>query len=280
MYSFPKGFLAAFLLLLTELNSRLFVHCFAVSNSYRMLSMRKSIQNKHRSVIPLMATSTNTNGSSRSSSNEETPNKTGHRRSNHRPTSSILQRRKREWIHQSLTFYATVSREAKRKEKGQHVPSQIQLEQHKSNFITANKLYFARLKIKKNQPRHAECIYRKLIDDLVQEQEDEQSSCDHAQIAISTLLLSLLLQRQGQIKETRSTFNRFFRLITTTNDDGELKECTCSAKVLQAYALFEMKQNNPKKAYDLARMAVEMDNELKPVLQWKQFRDAKKLVGK
>ena len=249
-----------------------------------MPSKIKPIQNKQRPIIPLKASSSGRSSSSHSSSNEETPNKISHSRSSHRnlrrPTSSVLQRRKRDWIHQSLTFYATVSREAKRKEKGQHIPSQLQLEQHKSNFITANKLYFARLKIKKNQLHHAEFIYRKLIDDLVQ-QEEEQSSCDHAQLAISTLLLSLLLQRQGQIKETRSTFNRFFSLITTTHEDGEeLKECTCSAKVLQAYALFEMKQNNPKKAYDLAQMAVEMDNELKPVLQWKQFRDAKKLIGK
>lgn len=188
---------------------------------------------------------------------------------------NILQERKRDWINRSLTYYSTVSREAKRRENGQYVPSKIELNQYKSSFITAKKLYFARHKVKKNQPRHAERIYRKLIDDLLREQEEE-GSCDHAQIAISTLLLALLLQRQGEIKETRATFIRFFRLITMNG--GEFKECTCSAKVLQAFALFEMKQKNARKAYALIQMAVKLDNELEPVLQWKQFRDARTLI--
>jgi len=203
---------------------------------------------------------------------------------------NVLQERKRDWINRSLTYYSTVSREAKRRENGQYVPSKIELNQYRSNFITAKKLYFARHKIKRNQPRHAERIYRKLIDDLLKEQEEEGGSCDHAQIAISTLLLALLLQRQDEIKETRATFIRFFRLITmssssassptTTMGGGsfEFKECTCSAKVLQAFALFEMKQRNVKKAYALIQMAVKLDSELEPVLQWKQFRDAKELI--
>lgn len=189
--------------------------------------------------------------------------------------SQMLQERKRDWINRSLTYYSTVSREAKRRENGQYVPSEMELDQYKSNFITAKKLYFARHKIKNNQPRHAERIYRKLIDDLLREQE-EDGSCDHAQIAISTLLLALLLQRQGEVKETRATFVRFFRLVTTSSDG--MKECTCSAKVLQAFSLFEMKQNNVKKAYALAQIAVKLDPELVPVLNWKQFRDAKALI--
>ena len=191
----------------------------------------------------------------------------------------ILQERKRDWINQSLTYYATVSRESKRRQNGQYMPSQIELNQFKSTFVTAKKLYFARHKIKKNQLRHAERIYRKLIDDLLREQEEE-GSCDNAQLAISTLLLALLLQRQGEVKETRATFVRFFRLITMNDDDKQLNECTCSAKVVQAFALFEMKQGNVKKAYALIQTAVELDNELEPVLQWKQFRDAKQLVEK
>ena len=46
-------------------------------------------------------------------------------------------------------------------------------------------------------------------------------------------------------------------------------------KVLQVLALFEMKQKNIKKAYALIQMAVKLDIKLEPVLQWKQFRDAK-----
>lgn len=186
----------------------------------------------------------------------------------------LLQERKRDWINRSLTYYSTVSREAKRRENGQFVPSEMELDQYKSNFITAKKLYFARYKVKKNQPRHAERIYRKLIDDLLREQEEE-GSCDHAQIAISTLLLALLLQRQGEVKETRATFVKFFRLVTSNNKG--MKECTCSAKVLQAFSLFEMKQKHVKKAYGLATIAVKLDPELEPVLNWKQYRDAKAL---
>ncbi len=242
---------------------------FSLSNVAVVSSYRES---------SLLATSTNDNEEGTTSSIRKAYKNSDIESDSDGPTSSILQRRKREWINQSLTYYATVSREAKRRERGQFVPSQIQIDQHKSNFVTAKKLYFARHKIKKNQPRHAERIYRKLIDDLLLEQE-QGKTCDHAQIAISTLLLALLLQRQGEIKETRATFIRFFRLITmNTHEQGELEECTCSAKVLQAFALFEMKQRNPRKAYNLIQMAVELDNELEPVLQWKQFQDAKKLL--
>lgn len=200
-------------------------------------------------------------------------------------TSHLLQSRKRQWIHQSLTYYSTVSREAKRRANGQYIPSQIELNKYKSNFITAKKLYFARHKIKNNQLQHAEVIYRTLIDDLLKEQEmevmDGHGSCDNAQIAISTLLLALLLQRRGDIKGTRATFVRFFRLITMTNNPhDEMKECTCSAKVLQAFALFEMKQKNVRKAYALIQLAVQLDPELEPVLSWKQFRDAEKIMIK
>jgi len=193
-----------------------------------------------------------------------------------RNRSRILQKRKREWIQRSLTYYAVVSREEKRRENGQFVPTRIE---YQSNFETAKKLYFARQKVKSNQPRLAEQIYRQLIDALLLEQE-EGGQCNNAQLAISTLLLSLLLQRQGEIKETRATFIRFFRIITlnTNGDFDNLKECTCSAKVLQAFALFEMKQKNVRKAYSLITMAVQLDKELEPVLQWKQFRDARKLM--
>jgi hypothetical protein len=117
----------------------------------------------------------------------------------------------------------------------------------------------------------AEFNYRKLIGDLM---EDDDEHCDHAQLAISTLLLALLLQRKENITETRQVFDTFFSIMYRNIHEHKL-ECTCSAKVLQAYALFEMKQGNVKKAYMLAETAVRMDNELHPLLQWKLFRDAK-----
>ena len=66
--------------------------------------------------------------------------------------------------------------------------------------------------------------------------------------------------------------------IQQNNIQQVFQECTCSAKVLQAFALFEMKQGNVKKAYALIQMAVKLDHELEPVLSWKQFRDAKEIV--
>merc|ERR1712157_487137 len=81
------------------------------------------------------------------------------------------------------------------------------------------------------------------------------------------LLLALLLQKQGNVKATRSVFLNFFRKI---DDD---KECSCSAKVLQAFSLFEMKQGNKIKSLELVNIAVSMDQSLARVLRWKQFRD-------
>ena len=51
-------------------------------------------------------------------------------------------------------------------------------------------------------------------------------------------------------------------------------KCTCSAKVLQAFALFEMKNGHSAKSLEIIQRAVKMDESLRPVLAWKQFRDA------
>mmetsp|Transcript_14109 Transcript_14109/g.21152 ORF Transcript_14109/g.21152 Transcript_14109/m.21152 type:complete len:281 (-) Transcript_14109:46-888(-) len=179
-----------------------------------------------------------------------------------------LQMRKREWIERSTAYYSTIMRNESRRARGQ-IKSNT-LESHRSNFVMAKKLYFARNKIKSGSLSQAEIIYRKLIDELM---EDDDEECDHAQLAISTLLLALLLQRKQNITETRQVFDRFFSIIYRNIHEKE-SECTCSAKVFQAYALFEMKQGNVKKSYMLAKTAVRMDNELHPLLRWKQFRDA------
>jgi len=192
-----------------------------------------------------------------------------------------LQLRKRNWIEKSTSYYSTVMRNESRRARGQIKPSQNTLDYHRRNLVMAKKLYYARNKIKTGALNHAETIYRKLIDELIQEEEDDEE-CDHAQLAISTLLLALLLQRTNQITETRKVFNRFFTIIHRNNQAAsagseEHAECACSAKVLQAYALFEMKQGHVRKSYRLAQMAVKLDSELKPLLKWKQFRDAKEL---
>ena len=50
--------------------------------------------------------------------------------------------------------------------------------------------------------------------------------------------------------------------------DGEMK---CTARVLQAFALYETKQDCKDKGWFLMRAAIEIDPELKPVKKWKMF---------
>lgn len=140
------------------------------------------------------------------------------------------------------------------------------------NFVElATKHYYARYLIKNGKLTLAEKIYRRIINELEAEQSEE--GCDHAKLAVSTLLLALHMQRFGDKKGTRSVFVNFFRRVALTEDDEEVK-CTCSAKVLQAYALFEMRNGYSSKSLEIIQKAVEMDEQLRPVLEWKQFRDA------
>lgn len=193
----------------------------------------------------------------------------------HDASKRILQKRQRRWIYNSTNYFSTVMREQTRRARGQ-LPSfsSRQLAHRKRTFDFAKRLYFARNQIKANKLEHAETIYRKMIGSMIEEHENGHS-CDHSELAISTLLLALLLQRTNKVKETRAAFTRFFRIMhLKTRNSAEKLECTCSAKVLQAYALFEMKQGHTRKAYYLAKVAVNLDADLKPLLQWKQFRDA------
>jgi hypothetical protein len=176
--------------------------------------------------------------------------------------------RKQEWINRSVTYYTKVMREERRRRLGQ--TSTFSKPEQQEEFINlAKKHYFARYKIKSGMPQHAEQIYRRIINDLISE---EEGQCDFAKLAVTTLLLALLLQRLGDTKGTRSVFLNFFRLAVLDMEDGQ--ECACSAKVLQAYALFEMKRGNPLKSLEIVTKAVKLDQSLAPVLQWKQFRDA------
>ena len=106
--------------------------------------------------------------------------------------------------------------------------------------------------------------------------EDEEEGCDHAKLAVTTLLLALHLQRnkeENYRQNTRSVFLNFFRKVTS--EQPEDHKCACTAKVLQAFALFEMKQGNELKSYEIVQKAIQLDPELTPVLNWKQFRNAK-----
>ena len=126
------------------------------------------------------------------------------------------------WINRSISYYSKVMREERRRELGQinddtYDPDHFQ--------AMAKKHYFALRKIKDGKPHHAERIYRRIIDELLEEEDQEE--CDHAKLAVTTLLLALLLQREGHAAtQTRSVFLHFFRNV----HDSE-EQCACSAKV-------------------------------------------------
>ena len=193
---------------------------------------------------------------------------------------SAADQRRKEWIQKSIQYYSKVMREERRKNMGQqlnannpHDNGDIDAAIHIHDIEyqeLANKHYFALRKIKNGQHKHAEIIYRRIIDELMVEDEDGDHVCDHAKLAVTTLLLALHLQRMNDYKKTRSVFLNFFRVVVLDSDPNH--KCACSAKVLGAYALFEMKQGNTHKSYEIAQRAAQFDHDLLPVLQWRQFR--------
>lgn len=140
-----------------------------------------------------------------------------------------------------------------------------------SKFVDlATKHYYARVLIQKGKWEFAEKLYRRIIKDLTSDHPEDD--CDHTKLAVSTLLLALHMQRIGDIKATRAVFLDFFRRVAQEMDEDH--KCSCSAKVLQAYALFEMKNGHAAKSLQIIQRAVKMDDSLSAVLNWKQFRDA------
>ena len=177
-----------------------------------------------------------------------------------------------EWNRKSKDYYSKIMREQRRKNMGQ-----VTCIETDEDFVLAQKHYFALRKIKEGKNRHAEIIYRRIINEIMSE--EQRGDCDHAKLAVTTLLLALHCQRMGDLKKTRSVFLNFFRVVIVENEES-LTECACSAKVLGAYALFEMKQGNKIKSLEIAEKAVQLDDELGPVLSWKQFRDVKQEKSK
>lgn len=183
-----------------------------------------------------------------------------------------VEQERNEWISRSVEYYSKVMREERRRNIGQVQTVDWESVEYQEDFHQlAKKHYFALRKIKSGQHRHAEIIYRRIIHELMKEDGVDDHHCDHAKLAVTTLLLALHLQRMGNVKQTRSVFLNFFRVVVL-HSDAET-ECACSAKVLGAYALFEMKQGNSMKSLEIAQRAVQFDPSLEPVLQWKMFRD-------
>jgi len=183
------------------------------------------------------------------------------------PSKELHEQRKREWIARSVTYYSKVMREERRRNIGQ-APNADDPEYQEAFADLALKHYYALRSVKDGKLRIAEKIYRNIIDELSQE---EDGHCDYAKLAVTTLLLALLMQRVGNKKATRSVFLKFFRMAVIEGDSE--KECACSAKVLGAYALFEMNCGNVQKSSEIVTRAVQFDHTLAPLLQWKQFRD-------
>lgn len=203
-----------------------------------------------------------------------------------------LSQRRTEWIERSVRYYSTVMREDRAVAgAGESSPSSSSSSNDKEYVELATKHYYARVLIKMGKWDNAEKIYRRIIEELTNEASVSggDRDCDHTKLAVSTLLLALHVQRTGDVRATRSVFLRFFRLVALSDMDADgggiaspssrgdrhgKKNCSCSAKVLQAFALFEMKNGLSTKSLEIIRRAVEMDEGLRPVLEWKQFRDA------
>jgi hypothetical protein len=190
---------------------------------------------------------------------------------------SGLSQRRHAWITRSVEYYSTVMRKNREKSTQMIDSDSGALELYDplndKNFVElATKHYYARFLIKNGKLTLAEKIYRRIINEL--EAEGTEDDCDHTKLAVSTLLLALHLQRYDDVKATRAVFVNFFRRVALSKEDGDEVKCSCSAKVLQAYALFEMKNGHSTKSLEIIQKAVRMDEELRPVLEWKQFRDA------
>ncbi len=168
---------------------------------------------------------------------------------------------KNQWISNSLKYYNRITRGA---EHVQESPTYLK---------SAMENYFALEKLRQNKPHHAETIYRRLMDEFNPLNKDGERAevCDFSNLAVPTLLLGLLLQREERYDDARTVFDGFSHVL---DEAGADHECCCAARVLQAHALFEMKQDNPIRSAELIMRAVRMDRNLRPVLKWKLFRDA------
>ena len=178
---------------------------------------------------------------------------------------SKVQKRNMDWFNESLKYYNTIRRL-------EHCANGFSKEEEEELFRQAGLHYFALMKIRNKENMQAERAYRGFIKSILNDRQ-RHGECDHESLAVTTLLLALHIQRKGPSPETtreaRAVFTEFFRIV----GQDEITRCSCSAKVLQAFALFEMKNGSPKKSYKLVLKAVAMDESLAPVLRWKKFKE-------
>ena len=178
------------------------------------------------------------------------------------------------WIEGSLKYYATITRGSRHSPRHQRDDTESMAVVDPQYLKLAMENYFAREKIKMGKAHHAETIYRRLMEEMVPHQHDQQEEpCDFSSLAVPTLLLALLLQREERFDDARSVLEGFTYIFDSLGEKKQHK-CCCSARVFQAYALFEMKQDNPQRAVQLMFRAIRLDKNLRPVLRWRQFRNA------
>lgn len=164
-----------------------------------------------------------------------------------------------QWLDDSLLYYNKITRGSPQEKRA--TPEHIGMAMH---------TYFAHTKVKGGKSDAAEKIYRRLVESMMEATTNDDCDCDFGRIAVPTLLLALLLQREKRMNDARVVFEDFHKSVTA----AKVVKCSCSARVLQAYALFEMKQENPIKSLEILFSAIRLDKAVRPVLRWKQFRNA------
>ncbi|GMH75330.1 hypothetical protein TL16_g06725 [Triparma laevis f. inornata] len=97
-------------------------------------------------------------------------------------------------------------------------------------------------------------------------------------------------------KKVRATFNNFFKIasdfysdesnvLSNPTTDHAHEDCICgcgkgcTARVIQAFALFESKNKLKPKSKFLIKRAIEFDPNLESILKWKMFEDVPTVKG-
>eukprot|EP00518_Triparma_eleuthera_P004322 CAMPEP_0182463930 /NCGR_PEP_ID=MMETSP1319-20130603/8103_1 /TAXON_ID=172717 /ORGANISM="Bolidomonas pacifica, Strain RCC208" /LENGTH=267 /DNA_ID=CAMNT_0024663525 /DNA_START=27 /DNA_END=830 /DNA_ORIENTATION=+ len=199
--------------------------------------------------------------------------------------------------HAALGYYSSIIK----------VPTES-LSFDKKHLDAARPLHLARKAIGDNRSHQAEKIYAAQLEKL---KSAPLEAMDIPAFAATTLLMALHHQRHNKdARKARAVFNYFFKVANDyyvadgrsahspqstslshashasaghahTHDDGSECFCMgsvdcgekCTARVLQAFALFESKNSLMPKSRFLIRRAVEYDPSVASLLRWKIFQE-------
>lgn len=124
-----------------------------------------------------------------------------------------------EWIQKSIEYYTKVMR--------MEDPSSSQLSGNEQSRV-AKRLYYAIQQVRSGNLSKAENIYRLTIRDIQKLAAEEEGECRNAELATTTLLLALVLQRMDNIGEARLVFHRFFKQAINMAENDPFTECACT----------------------------------------------------